>query len=90
MSRPRMRRRLHRRYNSEFFKPNNIPTSELEIIELEHDELEALRLCDLEQKNQIDCALLMEVSQPTFHRLLLEARRKLSDAIINKKAIRIK
>jgi len=31
----------------------------------------------------------MNISQPTFHRLVLSARRKIADAIINGKAIKI-
>ncbi len=49
--------RCCRTLNGEYiFKPNGIPLSETEIIEIEIDELEALRLCDYEGKNQIETA----------------------------------
>jgi len=57
------------------------------VIKLE--ELEALRLKDLEGLDQEECALRMEVSRPTFQRILLSAREKVADCLINAKAIRI-
>ena len=54
------------------------------------DELEAIHLKDLDGKEQDECAKLMNISQPTFHRLILTARQKISDAIVNGKAIKIK
>ena len=53
------------------------------------DEIEALRLKDLLGLEQGEAAKHMNVSQPTFHRLLQEARRKVADALINAKFIRI-
>ena len=41
------------------------------------------------RKKQEKCAKKMNISQPTFHRLILSARKKISDAIVNGKAIRI-
>ena len=63
--------------------------SELEEISLKPDECEALRLKDFEGLEQNKCAGKMKISQPTFHRILLSARKKISDAIINGKAIGI-
>ncbi|MBO8181573.1 MAG: DUF134 domain-containing protein [Archaeoglobus sp.] len=45
-------------------------------VEISFDELEALRLADIEGFNQNEAAKLMGISQPTFHRILKEARRK--------------
>ena len=53
------------------------------------EEYEALRLSDFQQLSQTDASKKMGISQPTFHRLLSSARKKVSDAIINGKAIRI-
>ncbi len=47
-----------------------------ENVEISLDELEALRLADVEGMSQTEAAMLMGVSQPTFHRILREARRK--------------
>jgi len=52
------------------------------IVEFTPDELEALRLADIEGLSQIEAAKLMGVSQPTFHRILKEARRKASMAVL--------
>ncbi len=53
------------------------------------DEYEAIHLKDLDGKEQEECAKLMNISQPTFHRLILSARQKVADAIVNGKAIKI-
>ncbi len=89
MPRPFKRRRIRGRPNSAFFKPSGIPTRDLEQIELERDEFEAIRLKDFMALDQNQCASQMNISQPTFHRLLLLARGKLADAVVNGKAIRI-
>jgi len=53
------------------------------------DEFEAVRLKDLEGFDQSECAAMMEISQPTFHRLVISARRKIADALTHGKSIRI-
>jgi predicted DNA-binding protein (UPF0251 family) len=89
MVRPRLCRRV--RFNPEvtYFKPRGIPLRELEESILTVDEYEAIRLKDLEGLEQEECAKKMNISQPTFHRLVLSARKKISDAIVNGKAIKI-
>ncbi len=62
---------------------------ELEESILTVDEFEAVRLKDLEGLEQEECAKKMNISQPTFHRLVLSARKKIADAIVNGKAIKI-
>jgi predicted DNA-binding protein (UPF0251 family) len=62
---------------------------ELEQVTLSLAEFEALRLKDVLALDQQTCAEQMQVSQPTFHRLLLTARKKVSDALVHGKAIRI-
>ena len=54
------------------------------------EELEALRLKDCLTLDQRKCAARMRISQPTFHRLLLQARKKSSDAIVNAKELKIR
>jgi uncharacterized protein len=53
------------------------------------DEFEAVRLKDLEGLDQSECAAMMEISQPTFHRLVISARRKIADALTHGKTIKI-
>jgi len=69
------------------FKPAGVPLFQLPITELALDELEAMRLCDLEGLDQEEAAALMNVSRATVQRLLHSGRRKLVDALINAKAI---
>lgn len=61
----------------------------LSIVELSLEEVEALRLKNIQGLDQIACAQKMKTSQSTFQRILASAYRKISDAIINGKAIRI-
>ncbi len=58
-----------------------------EVLKLE--ELESIRLKDLLQLDQVRAAELMGISQPTFHRIITEARRKIARALVEGKAIRI-
>lgn len=61
----------------------------LEVIELTAEEVEALRLKNIKDMDQIDAAKKMNTSQSTFQRILSSAYKKLSKAIIEGKAIRI-
>ncbi len=71
------------------FKPAGVPMSALDSVALSIDELEAIRLKDHEGLEQEEAAVVMGISRPTFRRVLWAARRKLADALINGKAIRI-
>lgn len=72
-----------------YFKPRGVPLSTLEEEELQSDELEALRLHDVEELDQKAAAEKMKVSQPTFGRILNKAYQKMARAIVEGKAIRI-
>jgi predicted DNA-binding protein (UPF0251 family) len=72
-----------------FFKPRGIPLGELEVVDMGVDEFEALRLKHLEGLDQVDAAVDMKISQPTFHRVLESAHSKITDALVNGKAIKI-
>ena len=61
----------------------------LESVGLSLDEFEAIRLKDLEGLEQTAAADSMRISQPTFHRIIEAARKKVADALVNGKAIRI-
>ena len=76
--------------NERVFKPTGIPLSELEIIEIEIDEFEAIRLCDYEGKSQIETAEIMLVSRGTVQRILNSGRKKILDALLHQKAIKLK
>jgi len=72
-----------------FFKPAGVPMGSLEMVTLALEEVEAIRLKDIEDLHQEDCAQRMGVSRATFHQVLKSARGKLADAILNGKAIRV-
>jgi len=61
----------------------------LDEIELTAEEVEALRLKNIEELDQIACAKKMNTSQSTFQRILTSAYKKISQAIIEGKAIKI-
>ncbi len=61
----------------------------LEEVVLRPDELEALKLYEIDGLNQIMAAKKMKISQPTLARLLDSANKKIAQAIITGKAIRI-
>lgn len=89
MPRPRLCRRVGFMPNVTYFKPAGIRLRELAEVILTVDEFEAVRLKDLEEMDQEKAAKKMKISQPTFHRLVISARKKIADAIVNGKAIRI-
>jgi uncharacterized protein len=72
-----------------FFKPAGIPLRELEEVCLSVEELETIRLKDIEDLEQEQCAEKMNISRPTFVRILDDARKKIADALVKGKAIRI-
>jgi uncharacterized protein len=89
MPRPKKTRRLNFKPDVYYFKPRGIPLSELEEVILEHDELEALKLHDVDELEHKDAAKKMDISQSTFTRILNKAYKNIADGIINGKAIRI-
>lgn len=88
--RPQIRRRIRGNPNCLYFKPQGIPIRELEEIELSLAEFEALRLIDFLGTEQKQAAEKMQISQPTLSRVLKSGRRKISEAIIQSKSIKIK
>lgn len=62
---------------------------QLSSIELTSEEVEALRLKNIRDLDQVKAAKLMKTSQSTFQRILASAYKKMSQAIIEGKAIRI-
>ena len=69
------------------FKPTGLPMTELERITLFEDELEALKLCDLDGLTQEEAGARMGVSRGTVQRLLAGARKKTAEALSQGKAL---
>jgi predicted DNA-binding protein (UPF0251 family) len=61
----------------------------LEVIELTTEEVEALRLRNIKDLGQEEAAKNMNTSQSTFQRILSSAYKKITDALIGGKAIKI-
>ena len=89
MPRPTCPRRVGFKPSTTYFKPAGTSIGALEEVLLGRDELEAIRLKNLVGLSQEQAASQMGVSQPTFHRLLVSAHQKLTDAVVNGKALRI-
>ncbi len=87
--RKRKRRNIDADYSKHCFKPCGRRGSDLEVVILYEDEVEAVRLADYESMYQQECADKLGISRPTFSRLVESARKKIADALINQKAINI-
>jgi len=87
--RPKIRRCLRFKPNVYYFKPRGIPLRFLEEVILLPDELEALKLYEVDGLDQKKAALKMKISQPTFARVLDSAIKKVVLAIVKGKAIKI-
>ena len=89
MPRPRGCRKIRFRPNVTYFKPQGVPMKFLDVVELTIEEAEALRLKNIKDLSQIECAKMMKTSQSTFQRILASAYEKISEALIKGKAIKI-
>jgi len=89
MARPIKPRRVLFDPDVVYFKPRAVPLSMLEEVDLNVDELETLRLCDLNDLEQKEAAKKMKISQSTLQRILTSARKKVAGALIEGKAIKI-
>jgi len=89
MARPFKCRRVAFMPGVTYFKPAGIPLRALEEIRLTVEEAEAIRLKDLEGLEQEEGAEKMNISRPTFQRVLASARQKIASALLNGRAIRI-
>ena len=89
MVRPRLCRRIRFNPNVTYFKPQGVPLRFLEVIELTTEEAEALRLKNIKDLEQEEAAKKMNTSQSTFQRILSSAYKKITEALIEGKAIKI-
>ncbi|MDK2800285.1 MAG: uncharacterized protein PWQ70_1904 [Clostridiales bacterium] len=86
MPRPRKCRKVGFIPQNQYFYPQQRNVEEV-LISIE--EVEAIRLADLEEMEQGAAAEKMNVSRGTFQRIINAARRKMADALVHGKAIRI-
>lgn len=89
MPRPKKMRWISNEPSATYFKPQGIPMRVLSYVSLEMDELEAIRLADLQNLSQEEAASNMNISRATFGRIVACARNKIADALVNGRAIEI-
>lgn len=89
MTRPRIKRCLQFNPHVDYFKPRGIPLRDLEEVELLADEIEAIKLYLVDGLDQTKSAKKMGISQPTFARTVDSACKKVAEALIKGKAIKI-
>lgn len=89
MPRPCLQRRICFSPTCRYFKPAGIPLKNIQEVELKEDELEAMRLADDEGLYHEKAAKKMKISRQTFDRILRSARKKIAEAMIKGKALKI-
>ncbi len=89
MSRPIKKRKVCLQLKSAYFQPQGVSPFDLSEMLLEVDEIEAVRLADLEGKYQEDAARQMGISRQTFGNIIERAHHKIAEALIRGKALRI-
>ena len=89
MVRPVKKRRVGCNPEANYFKPRGIPVADLDEVVLTMDELEAIRLADLEECYQEAAAQQMEVSRQTFGNIVKSAHKKIAAALVQGKALKI-
>ena len=87
--RKRKSRNIDADHSNLSFKPCGLRKDSLEIVIIYEDEIEAIRLSDLESLYQQECADMMAISRTTFSRLVESARKKVADALLNKKVLTV-
>lgn len=89
MVRPLCPRHIAHRPPANYFKPAGIPLCELQEVELGADEMEALRLADVEDLYHTEAAKRMKVSRQTFDRIVRRAHAKVAEALVHGRALRV-
>ena len=82
MSRPIKKRTVQEPPKIQGMKPIGVPVSFLDKVILSIDEYEAIRLADYEGLEHQKAAEIMNISRPTFTRLIEKARGKLAESIV--------
>jgi len=87
MPRPQKQRTVQEPPKIQGLKPIGVPSRFLENVVLSIDEYEAIRIADYEGLDQQKAADIMEISRPTFTRLIEKARKKVADCIVDAKEL---
>lgn len=81
MARGKKPRNCGCKFKGRAFKPVGVPLCDTERVTLSLEELEALKLCDLDDLTQADAGAKMGVSRGTVQRILASARKKVAQAL---------
>ncbi|MBT3817350.1 MAG: DUF134 domain-containing protein [Candidatus Magasanikbacteria bacterium] len=87
--RPKLKKNITFSPEATYFKPRGIPIRNIDVVHINHEEMEAIRLHEVEELNQTECAKKMKTSQSTLQRILDSAHKKIATALIYGKAIEI-
>jgi len=87
--RPRRKRKIEFLPEVTYFKPAGIPMRQIQTEVLTLDEIEAIRLADLNNLTQEEAAEKMEISRVTFLRIIDRAHQKIAKALISGYAIKM-
>lgn len=89
MGRPEKEKRVVEPPLFDFYKPGGVPIIQLEICEMTLDEYEAIRLADYEELEHAEAAVFMNISRPTFTKLITRARKKYSRLLVEGTMLKI-
>ena len=87
--RPCLKRKINFDPKIKYFKPQGVPVATLKIVELKEEELEAIRLKNMEELDQRECAQRMNTSPATLQRILSSAYKKIAIALVEGRAIKL-
>ena len=89
MARPKIKKIIETVPVHAYFKPQGIPMTKLKIINLSLEEIEALKLKDMQNLDQETAAEKMGISRSTFQRVIKSARHKLVKSVVEGKALKV-
>lgn len=89
MPRPRKWRKVCCLPERSMFGPLNEASSDNGVIAMTVDEYETIRLIDLEEMTQEECAEIMDVARTTVQRIYNEARKKIAESLVNGSILKI-
>lgn len=89
VGRPCLKRKVNFNPKVNYFKPQGVRIVDLDVVLLKKEEVEAIRLKNIENFDQKECAKKMHTSAATFQRILTKANKKIAIALIKGKAIKI-
>ena len=89
MPRPMKWRKVCCLPESSQFGPLDVPADTEDFVRMTVDEYEAIRLIDLQEFTQEECASQMKVARTTVQGIYYEARKKLAESLVNGKILLI-